>query len=186
MSTSQERQVVEDSPGRGDSPWPYRAGMLLVLCSLALLLVGPILPWFHTELTTSRPDLSGIPPTSFLEYLIRPLSANVSSVLGIALTYLILALGASLAGIRTLAAAARRQDRRGEGGDAQVGILAALCGASILGLFMVGLLGMNGRMPLDWTDSRVVPDAGYVVTLAGFLVALVGNGLIALARTKNA
>jgi|GEM_PF-5871195 len=182
MSTSQERQVVQDSPGRGDSPWSYRAGMLLVLCSLALLLVGPILPWFHTELITSRPNLSDIPPTSLLEYLIRQLPANVSSVLGIVLTYLILALGANLAGIRTLAAAARRQDRGGEGGDAQVGILAALCGASILGLALVGL---NGTATIDWTSSRVVLDAGDFVTLAGFNAALVGNGLIALTRRKN-
>jgi uncharacterized membrane protein len=44
---------------------------------------------------------------------------------------------------------------------------------------------MNGRTPLDWTDSRFVLDAGYFVTLAGFVVAFLGNALIALARSKG-
>lgn len=183
MSTSQERQAAVDSPTWGDSSWRYRAGMLLVLCGLLLLLVGPILPWFHTDLLTPRPDLSALSPTSLLEYLLMLLPANVSAVLGIALAYLILALGASVAGIRTLAAATRRQDRRGEGADARVGILASVCGASILGLSIAGL---NGTVTLDWPSSRVVLDGGYFVTLAGFIAALVGNGLVALARGKNA
>jgi hypothetical protein len=108
----------------------------------------------------------------------------VSGALGIAF-YSILALGASVAGIRTLTAAARRQVRRGEGGDARVGVLASLCGAGLLGIFMTGLASMNGRIPLDWTDARVVFDAGYFATLAGFVLALLGNLLIALAHRKN-
>jgi hypothetical protein len=50
---------------------------------------------------------------------------------------------------------------------------------------MAGLASMNGRIPRDWTDARVVFDAGYYVTLAGFVVAYRGNMLIALARRKN-
>ena len=106
-------------------------------------------------------------------------------MLGISLIYLFLALGASVAGIRTLTAAARHQVRHGESGDARVGILASFCGASLLGLFMAGLASMNGRAPLDWTDFRCVLDAGYYVTLAGFVVAFLGNMLIALARRKG-
>jgi hypothetical protein len=103
---------------------------------MTLLLVGPILPWFHTELTTARPDLSAVPPTSLLEYLIKLLMANVTAFVGIALTYIVLALGASLSGIRTLAAAVRRQDLRGDdAADARVGIFASLFSASIIGLF---------------------------------------------------
>lgn len=181
MSTSQKRQATVDSPTWGGSPWRYRVGILLVLSGMLLLLVGPILPWFHTELLTPRPELSVLPPTSLLEYLLRLLPANVSAVLAITLTYLILALGASLAGIRTLVVAMRHQDRRGGWADAPVGILASLCGASILGLSSVTL---NGTVTLDWPSSRVALDGGYFVTLAGFIVAVVGNGLIALTRWK--
>jgi len=156
--------------------------LLLVLCGMTLLLVGPILPWFHTELTTPRPDLSGVPPTSLLESLIRQLPANVPGVLGSALVYIVLALGASLSGIRTLAAAARRQGPRDVGADARAGMFASLFSASIMGL---SIFAANGMVTLDWPTSRFVLDGGYFVTLAGFITASVGNGLIALARRKN-
>jgi hypothetical protein len=152
-----------------------------------LLLVGPLLPWFHTELITPQPRFAGAAPTSLLAGLLGTSRSNVSGALGIAY-YSILALGANVAGIKTLTAAARRQPRRGEGGDARVGVLASLCGAGLLGLFMAGMASVNGRIPLDWTDARVVFDAGYAgyyVTLAGFVVALLGNILIALAYRKN-
>lgn len=182
MSTSQERQAIEASPAWGESPWSYRAGLLLVLCGMALLLVGPLLPWFHLGLISPLPGLSGVSPTSFLEYLLWSLPSNISGALGIALIYMFLALGACVAGIRTLTAAARHQVRRGERGDVWVGALAALCGASLLGIFMVGL---NGSIPFGWPPARILFDWGYFATLAGFVVALLGNGLIALTRRKN-
>jgi hypothetical protein len=106
-------------------------------------------------------------------------------VLVIAVIYLVLALGVSVADIRTLAAAARHRVRHGESSDARVGVLASLCGAGLLGLFMACLTSMNGRMPLDWTDSRFVLDTGYYMTLAGFVVTFLGNVFIALARRKD-
>jgi hypothetical protein len=153
---------------------------------MALLLVGPILPWFHAEPPAARPDISGVLPTSPLKALLWAPLGSLPGVLGTGLIYLFLALGASVAGIRTLAAAAGRQPRRGEASDAWVGVLASLCGASLLGLFMAGLASMNGRAPLDWTDSRFVLDAGYYVALAGFVLAFLGNLLIARARWKGA
>ena len=138
---------------------------------MALLLVGPFLPWFHTELITPQSGFAGAPPTSLLAVLLGTSLANVSGAGGIAF-YSILALGASVVGIRTLTAAARRRVRRGEASDARVGVLASLCGAGLLGLFMTGLASMNGRIPLDWIDERLVFDAGYFVTLAGFVAAL--------------
>lgn len=182
MSASQEPRAVEGLPAQRDASWWYRAGLSLVLCAMTLLLVGAILPWFHTEPPAARPDISGVAPTSPLEALLRPPLGNLPGVLGIGLIYPFLALGASVAGIRTLTAAARHQMRRGESGDARVGALASLCGVGLLSFFMVGLIGMNGRTHLDWTDARFVLDAGYYVTLAGFVVAFLGNMLIALAR----
>ena len=44
---------------------------------------------------------------------------------------------------------------------------------------MVGLASMNGKTPLDWTDSRFVFNRGYYVSLAGFVVAFLGNRVIA-------
>jgi len=186
VSTANERRAVEHSSARGDSPRDgvlSRTGLLLVLCGMTLLLVGPILPWFHTELITARPDLSAIPPISFLEYLIRLLPANVTAFVGIALTYIVLALGASLSGIWTLAAAVQRQDPRGDdAADARVGIFASVFSASIMGLSSFGL---NGMVTLAWPSSRVVLDGGYFVTSAGFIATLIGNGLIALVRRKG-
>ena len=95
--------------------------------------------------------------------------------------YIFLALGASVTGIKTLAATMRRQVRRGERSDAWVGVLASLCGASLLSLCLIGL---NGSIPFGWPPARIVFDWGYFATLAGFVVALLGNGLIALVRGK--
>jgi hypothetical protein len=165
MSSSQEPRAVKGVPAWHDASWRYRTGLALLLCAMTLYLVGPFLPWFHTELLSPQPGLSGVPPTSPLETLLRAPLGSLLGVFGIAVFYIFLALGASVAGIRTLAAAARRQPRRGEGGDARVGVLASLCGASLLGLFMAGLASMDGRMPLDWTGSLFVLDAGYHVSL---------------------
>jgi hypothetical protein len=184
MSASQEPRAIGGLPTWHDASWWYRAGLALVLCAMALLLVGPFLPWFHTELITPQPGFAGVAPISLLAVLLGRSLGNVSGAGGIAF-YSILALGASVAGIRTLTAAARRQVRRGEGGDARVGVLASICGAGLLVLFMAGLASMNGRIPLDWVDERLMFDAGYFATLAGFVVALLGNILIALAHRKN-
>jgi hypothetical protein len=181
----QKPGAVEGLPAWSGSSWWYRAGLTLALCAMTLLLVGPILPWFHTKPSTARPDIFGVPPTSPLDALLSAPLGSLSGVLGIAVFYLFLALGASIVVIRTLAAAARHHVRRGEGGDAWVGALASLCGASLLGLFLVGLMSMNGKMPLDWTDSRFVLDTGYFATLAGFILAFVGNTLIAFARRRS-
>jgi hypothetical protein len=148
---------------------------------MTLLLVAPLLPWFHTELISPIPGLSGVSQTSFLEYLLWSLQVNVSFALGIALIYMFLALGTSVTGINTLAAAVRHQLRHGERSDAWVGVLASLCGASLLGLCLIGL---NGSIPFGWPPARILFDWGYFATLAGFVVALLGNTLIVLARGK--
>jgi len=148
------------------------------------LLIAPLLPRFHTELISPLSARSVVSSTSFLEYLLWSLQVNVSFALGIALLYMFLALGASVAGIITLAATVGHQVRRGEADDARVGALASFCGVSLLGLFMAGLASMNSRIPLVWLDARLMLDAGYLATLAGFVVALVGNTLIVLARGK--
>jgi hypothetical protein len=181
MSASQERRTVEGLPAWHDAPWQYRVGLSLLLCTMALLLIAPLLPWFHTELIRPLPGLSGVSLTSFLEYLGWLIQVNLPVALAIALTYLFWALSASIAGIRTLAAIARHRVRRSEQGDARVGVLAPLFGIGLLGIF---LGGMNGSIPLGWPPARVVFDVGFYATLAGFVVALLGNTLITLARGK--
>jgi hypothetical protein len=158
MSASEEPRAIGGLPAGRDASWQYRGGLTLTLCGMALLPVGPVLPWFHTEVITPQPGFAGAPSTSLRVGLLGTSLGTVSGVLGLALNS-ILALGASLSGIRTLAAAARRQPRRGEASDARIGVLASLCGAGLLGLIIVGLASMNSRIPFDWTEARVALDA---------------------------
>jgi hypothetical protein len=176
MSASQEPRAVAGLPAWRDPSWWHRAGLTSVLCAMALLLVGPVLSWFHTEMLSPIPSLSGVSPTSFVSYLLWSLPSNISGALGVALIYIFLALGASITGIKTLAATMSRQVRRDERSDAWVGALASLCGASLLSLCLIGL---NGSIPFGWPPARIVFDWGYFATLAGFVVALLGNILIA-------
>jgi hypothetical protein len=115
---------------------------------MAMLLIGPFLPWFHTELIMPQTGLSGVPG--------KPVRRSWNWI--------------------DLPFPGFERERRGHQD--------VYCGAGLPGLFIAGLASMNGRMSLDWTDARFVLDAGYYVTPAGYIVALAGNRLIALARRK--
>lgn len=59
-------------------------------------------------------------------------------------------------------------------------MLTSIFSAALLG---ISIFVLNGMITPGWLSSRMMLDGGYFVTLAGFVVALIGNGLIALART---
>jgi hypothetical protein len=68
MSASQEPHAVEGLAAWRDASWWYRAGLALVLCAMAPLLIAPLLLWFHTDLISPLSARSVVSSTSFLEY----------------------------------------------------------------------------------------------------------------------